>query len=102
MCFQRTSPMAIVSSCPIHPLLEWTKSKPFTGWVGLRRVSKVGQSPIKAGWRDAPLTHRNSAEAFKSDHTKTTATKKKSASNMNGRILRLEVAYPVGYYEISY
>ena len=72
--------MAIVSR-PIHHL-ERIKNKPFTGWVGPRCVSKVGESPIK------------------SDHTKMTTTKKLT-SNMDGRIRKLEVAYAVGYYEIS-
>ena len=72
--------MAIVSRLIHH--LERIKNKPFTGWVGLIRVTKVGESPIK------------------SDHTKMTTTKK-LASNMDGRMWRLEVAYAVGYYEIS-
>ena len=86
-------------SCSTYHL-ERAKNKSYTEWVGLRRVSKVGHSPLKAAWRDASLTRRNLAKAIKSDHTKMTATKK-LASNMDGRIQMMEVTYPVGYYEIS-
>ena len=46
--------------------LERSKNKPFTGWVGLGRVAtKLDRFFVKDGWRYAPLTLQNLAEAIK-------------------------------------
>ena len=54
-------------SCLIH-YLEPANSKPFTGWTGLRHATtNSGIKAIEAGWLDAPLAHRNLAEAIEGD-----------------------------------
>ena len=42
-----------------------TDNKPCSGLIGQRLWLQVGQLPIKAGWRDVPLTFCNLAKAFK-------------------------------------
>ena len=41
---------------------ELTNDELFIGLIELRHVTKVWQSPIKAGWRDRPLAFPNLAE----------------------------------------
>lgn len=55
-----TAVAASVSCHTDHP--ELTNDKLFIGLIELRHVTKVWQSPIKAGWRDRPLAFPNLAE----------------------------------------